>query len=193
MTLAADKSAGHKRETPQIPPTKKKEQYHCALSNQTPGILCIFQCNSKTELDKHIHEEHKIFPCTKECNSLEILANHAAAVHKKEENKMSTEIICNICEHKCQTKCELMEHIRTHKSYKSVVRTEPRAEQEQETARPVLWSSLVAQGPKTVPNVSEEALNKIKKMTTQVIESQIKEMLPQILTKVAAALNLTLQ
>jgi hypothetical protein len=74
-----------------------------------------------------------------------------------------------------------------------VVRTEPRAEQEQETARPVLWSSLVAQGPKTVPNLSEEALNKIKKMTTQVIESQIKEMLPQILTKVAAALNLTLQ
>ena len=72
-----------------------------------------------------------------------------------------------------------------------VVRTESRAEQEQE--RPVLWSSIVAQGHKTVPNLSEEAQKEIKKITTQVIESQIKQMLPQILTKVAEALNLTIQ
>ena len=43
VTLAADKLAGHKRETPQIPPTKKKEQYHCAPSYGTADILCTFQ------------------------------------------------------------------------------------------------------------------------------------------------------
>ena len=78
-----------------------------------------------------------------------------------------------------------------------VVRTEPRAQQEQEktslpTPRSVLWSSIVTQEPTTVPSLSEEAQNKIKKMATHVIESQIKELLPEILTKVIEALNLNL-
>ena len=309
VTLAAGKAAGHVRETPQIQPTNKKEQHHCALSGRTSEILCTFQCDSKIELDKHIKDEHRIFPCadrscTVECTSLDKLAKHVTTVHKREENTMSAYLTCNICEFKCQAKVKLMEHIKTHRSYKlckkyavnkcevesecryghvilppgvqicykcgvttssktdlikhikskhgaeichnflankcdfekcmfshivpsaqsvekiperkmatpsapteedflnlpttgPVVRTEPRAQQEQETTslynpRSVLWSSILTQQPITVPRMSEEAQNKIKKMATHVIESQIKELLPQILTKVIADLNLNL-
>ena len=63
------------------------------------------------------------------------------------------------------------------------------------TAGPAVLSQSVAQGPKAplMSNLSEEAQNKIKRMTTHVIEAQLKEMLPQILAAVAAALNLTPQ
>ena len=92
VTLAAGKAAGHNRETPQSPLIQKKTQLHCALSNQTSGILCDFQCNSKDDLNKHIHEKHTIFPCadrncTVECDSLDKLAMHVATSHKREVNK----------------------------------------------------------------------------------------------------------
>ena len=123
VTLATGKSAGHKRETPQIQPTKKKEQYHCAMSGRTSGILCTFQCISKVELDNHIEEDHRIFPCADrncmvECVSLDILAKHVSTVHKRDENIISADFKCNICGIKCQTKSVLIEHIKTHKSHK---------------------------------------------------------------------------
>jgi hypothetical protein len=89
----------------------------------TSGILCDFQCSSKEDLEKHIHKEHTIFPCadrncTVECNSLDKLAGHVATVHKRILNKNASEIKCNKCETKFQTKDELMTHIKTHMSYK---------------------------------------------------------------------------
>ena len=59
------------------------------------------------------------------------------------------------------------------------------------TAGPVVWSRVVAKGtkPPTVHKLSEEAQNEIKNMTTHMIETQIKDMLPKILATVTAALN----
>jgi hypothetical protein len=124
VTLAAGKAAGHTRETPQGPLIQKKIQLHCALSNLASDILCTFQCNSKYDLDKHINENHRIFPCADrncsvECDSLDNLAKHVATSQKIIQNINTTEIKCNICELKFQTKGELMEHIKTHISYKT--------------------------------------------------------------------------
>ena len=60
------------------------------------------------------------------------------------------------------------------------------------TAGPVVWSRVVAKGtkPPTVHKLSEEAQNEIRNMTTHMIETQIKDMLPKILATVTAALNL---
>ena len=59
------------------------------------------------------------------------------------------------------------------------------------TAGPVVWSKVMAQGSKTpvVPKLSAEAQNKIKKITTLMVETQIKDMLPQIFASVTALLN----
>ena len=123
VTLAAGKSAGHKRETPQSQLIQKKTQHHCALSNLTSGILCDFQCSTKEDLEKHIGEKHTIYPCadrncTVECNTLDKLAMHVATLHKRPLSKNAVQIKCNQCETKFQTKDELMEHLKSHKSYK---------------------------------------------------------------------------
>ena len=123
VTLAAGKSAGHDRETPQSQPTQKKTQLHCALSNATPGILCNFQCNSKEKLDQHIKEAHQSFPCsdrdcTIECDSLDNLAKHVRTMHTRKHIKSASDLKCNICEMNVQTKSELIDHIKMHKSYK---------------------------------------------------------------------------
>ena len=107
----------------QSKPIQKTIQFHCALSNETSGILCSFQCNSKEELDKHIKHGHKSFPCSDrdcsvECDSLDNLANHVSTLHARKHLYMTADIICNICEMKFQTKSELIDHIKIHKSYK---------------------------------------------------------------------------
>ena len=53
----------------------------------------------------------------------------------------------------------------------------------------------MGQGPKAlaVSSLSVKAQDEIKKITTQALESQMKEMLPQILAVVATALKLTPQ
>ena len=55
------------------------------------------------------------------------------------------------------------------------------------------WSEFSSVGPKApaVSSLSVGAQDEIKKITTHAIASQMKEMLPQILAAVAAALNLT--
>ena len=110
-------------ETPQAQPIPKKIQFHCALSKDTAGILCTFQCNSKEELDKHINQGHKSFPCADkdckvECENLDHLSNHVATMHKSKQMNDSSEIKCNNCEMKFKTKSELLDHIKVHKSYK---------------------------------------------------------------------------
>ena len=124
-TLSAGKAAGHQRKTPQIPPTQKKVHVNFSLSNITSGMLCTFQCNSENDLYKHIKEEHNkvVFPCADrncavEGNSLDIIAKHVTEVHKREDKVIGENINCIICEIKFQSKGVLMEHIKTHKSYK---------------------------------------------------------------------------
>ena len=62
-------------------------------------------------------------------------------------------------------------------------------------AGPVVWSQAVAQGPKApvMPSLSIEAQDEIRKTAAHIIESQLKEMLPQILAAITATLNLTPQ
>ena len=63
------------------------------------------------------------------------------------------------------------------------------------TAGPVVWSKAVAQGPKApmTPSLSTEAQDEINKITAHIIESQLREMLLQILAAVTSTLNLNLQ
>ena len=123
VILAASKSAGHERDTPQSQPIQKKTQFHCALSNKSSGILCSFECNTKEELDKHISEGHTSFPCsdrdcTVNCDTLDNLAKHVSMVHGKNHVNTTADFKCNICGMESQTKSELIDHIKIHKSYK---------------------------------------------------------------------------
>ena len=57
-----------------------------------------------------------------------------------------------------------------------VVRTESRAEQEQETTKPVLWGSIVAQG-------------QIRQVAVKEISMHMEQMLPQIMAKITEAIT----
>jgi hypothetical protein len=162
-----------------------------------PGVQICYKCgvttSSKTDLIKHIKSKHGAEIChnflANKCDFEKCMFSHivpsAQSVKKIPERQMAT------------PSAPTEEDFLNLPTTGPVVRTEPRAQQEQETTRlptprSVLWSSIVTQEPITVPRMSEEAQNKIKKMATHVIESQIKELLPQILTKVIADLNLNL-
>ena len=114
LILASGKSNGHTRAGPQNEPVQKIVQVHCALDLRGP-LECTFQCNSKEELERHITKKHTLTctVCPVQLNNLNDLAAHMNSLHKKSED-----IICNICEMKVQTKSELIDHIKIHKSYK---------------------------------------------------------------------------
>ena len=134
-----------------------------------PGVHICYKCGvtseSKTDIIKHIKSSHGDEICHN------FLLNKFAFDHCMFSHPMTSALnVDRTPEREMETpSAPPEEDFINLPTTGPVVRTEPRAEQEQETARPVLWSSLVAQGPKTVPNLSEEALNKIKKMTTLVI------------------------
>ena len=50
--------------------------------------------------------------------NMDNLANHVSTLHTRKQTDSTTDIICNICEIKFQTKGELIDHIKIHKSYK---------------------------------------------------------------------------
>ena len=99
-------------------PVVENLQFHCALNN-TPE--CLFQCNSKGELDQHIEKHHnkktwlQCSVCQVYFRDLDALAQHMNMAHKKENNNQTK---CSKCELSFSSKEELELHLKDHQSYK---------------------------------------------------------------------------
>ena len=124
ITLSVGKSSGQARQTPQSQPIPKSIQHHCSLSNQTSGILCSFQSNTKSMLDMHIKKVHQgTHPCIGQgCHlqfySIDELAKHVTSDHKNTSSTYDA-YKCSQCGMSLSSNGELNNHIiESHKNYK---------------------------------------------------------------------------
>ena len=104
-----------------VSPTKR--QIHCGLEEEPQ---CVFQCENKDELNKHIENTHRrknqiqCTACSLYFRDIDDLAKHMSSTHKRTEVSI---LKCNQCQNNFGSDTELKKHLNNdHTSYKPCIR-----------------------------------------------------------------------
>ena len=182
--------------------TMRELSHHMSFDHKSYKPCHYFK-EGKCDVDGECRYNHEILkPGQEICYKCGLKFKSKSDLLRHIEEKHGHEICHRYLQNKCTVRRCLFRHImpnapNVHRiSQGGVTQVSTQANfRSLPTAGPVVWSQAVARGSEipVMPRVSIEVQDEFKKTTAHIIESQLKEILPQFLAAVTAALNLTPQ